>query len=354
MALREIRIENLRCLSKAVLEPAAGLNLLIGANGSGKTSALEAIYVLGRGRSFRAPQLGPLIRTGQSQAVLFGELDEKDHPHRIGLRVESRKTELHIDGEPGAALAELVAALPVQLIDPQVHDLVQGGPGERRRFLDWGVFHVKHDFLPSWRRYRRAQQQRNTALRQGASPATVTAWDPELIAAGETVERLRREYLDELIPIFADHAAKMQLKSAKIVYLPGYSEGSLATALASGRERDITMGATQAGPHRAELRLEVDDEQARHRLSRGQQKLLGASMVLAQVAHLTGAVDRRMVLLVDEPAAELDGEYLQSLIAAIQDIDAQVFITALRDDSLPLESDVRLFHVERGEIGVLI
>ena len=354
MALRKVRLENLRCIEQAELQPADGLNLIIGSNGAGKTSVLEAIYLLGRGRSFRTPRLGSLIRTGEADAIVYGELDDDAQPHRIGLRVASQKTELHIDGESGGAISDLAAALPVQLIDPQVHDLIQGGPGERRRFLDWGVFHVKHDFLASWRRYRRAQQQRNTALRQGASPAVITAWDPELIAAGAIVERLRREYLEDLMPIVADHAEKMQLKNVKITYQAGYSEDSLAVALVANLERDMSLSATQAGPHRAELRVEVAGQAARHRLSRGQQKLLGASLVLAQVAHLTRYAHRRMVLLVDEPAAELDGEYLRGLVAAIQQLDAQVFITALRETSLPLDTEARLFHVERGEVAVLI
>ncbi len=352
--LQGLSIQQFRCLPAVELEPVAGFNLISGRNASGKTSVLEAIYLLGRGRSFRAPRLRDLVRSGAAQATVFGRVAEADRRRRLGIRVRGDGTEVHVDGRAGQPLAALAAAFPVQLIDPQVHDLVQGSPGDRRRFLDWGVFHVKHEFLPAWQRYRRALQQRNTALRRGADSRQVTAWDHELATAGDEVGQLRQQYLRDLAPKISEYAEKMQLKDIKVTYQPGFSEtATLAEVLSTSLDRDQAAGSTQAGPHRAELRIEAGGQAARHRLSRGQQKALGASLVLAQADQLRSATARAPVLLVDEPAAELDQERLAALLSAIDALDVQVFITALQPDSLPLEP-ARRFHVERGEVVVLL
>lgn len=352
--LSALSLQEFRCFESAGLEAVAGVNLITGRNASGKTSLLEAIYLLGRGRSFRVPRLSALVRHGAAEAVVFGQVGAGDERRRLGIRLGAAGTEVHVDGRSGQPIAQLAAAFPVQLIDPQVHDLVQGGPGERRRFLDWGVFHVKHEFLPAWQRYRRALQQRNAAIRAGAGPGQLAAWDQELAPAGETVDRLRREYVDGLSPKISEYAAKMLLNDVKIVYQAGYSEaGGLAEALRSAVDRDRAAGSTQLGPHRAELRIEAGGQPARHRLSRGQQKALAASLVLAQADHLRESTGRAPVLLIDEPAAELDGERLGALLDTIAALDGQVFITALTADSLPL-TPARQFHVERGEVAVLL
>ena len=353
MSLTRLQITGLRCLTSAELSAHPDLNVVIGHNGAGKTSLLEAIYLLGRGRSFRAPQLGGLVAAGQQEATIFAETHEPDG--KLGLRIGAGATEIRIDGRGGASVAELAERLPVQLIDPAVHSLVQGGPGERRRYLDWGVFHVKHEFLGGWRKFRRALQQRNAALKQGADSATVAAWEPDLLDGAAIVDRCRRSYVRDIEPILQLYVAKFVDIAAKLRYRPGWSEtASLAEALAVGSDRDRALGATQAGPHRAELEIVVDGQLARHRLSRGQQKLLGAAMVLAQAECVQSATGKRPILLVDEPAAELDPRHLAGLVDGIVESGSQVFITALADAALPVSDSHARFHVERGEVTALV
>ncbi|UCG73761.1 MAG: DNA replication/repair protein RecF [Chromatiales bacterium] len=353
MSLTRLQVASLRCVASAELDVHPDLNVVIGHNGAGKTSLLEAIYVLGRGRSFRAPQLGGLIATGQAEATIFAETAEP--PGKLGLRITPGATEIRIDGQGGASVAELADRLPVQLIDPAVHSLVQGGPGERRRYLDWGVFHVKHQFLTGWRSFRRALQQRNAALKQGVDNDTLAAWDAELLDGAATVDRCRRGYVREIEPILQEYVAKFVDLPIKLRYRPGWPDtANLAEALAAGIDRDRALGATHAGPHRAELEIIVDAQPARHRLSRGQQKLLGAAMVLAQGECVQSATGKRPILLVDEPAAELDPAHLAGLVDGIVESGAQVFITALTDAALPVSDSHARFHVERGEVVALV
>lgn len=355
MGLRHLKIDRFRCLTAVDFEPHPKQNVIVGANGAGKTSVLESVFYLGRGHSFRPGPSSTLIQRGAEEFTVFGEIQEQDERRRVGAQFGRQGIRIHVNGEPGGAKAELVAAFPVQVIDPQVHELVQGGPKGRRHFIDWGVFHVKHEFLPVWRRYRRALQQRNTALRQGLPRQGIEAWESELIGAGTLIDEYRRTYLARFQAEFEAVSLELLGLVAKCSYRPGWAQDlDFKSALAGARERDVAHGQTQVGPHRAELALEVDGIPARHRLSRGQQKLLGISLVLAQSRFVANEINRDIALLVDEPAAELDADRLAVLIGVLSKTRAQLFITALKPDALPIDSETRLFHVEHGVLSTLL
>ena len=170
MSLAELRIEDLRCIESAALEFSPELNLIAGENGAGKTSILEAIFLLGRGRSFRTRSSERLIRHGQAKLTVYGRTD--DSPSRqAGIEIAADGgTRARINGERRSIrLLELSAVVAVQAIDPEIHKLVDQGPERRRRWLDWLVFHVEPSFGVHWARYNRALKQRNAALRSGAA-----------------------------------------------------------------------------------------------------------------------------------------------------------------------------------------
>jgi DNA replication and repair protein RecF len=350
----ELQLTDFRCFSTATLEPGPAVNLLIGDNASGKTSLLEALYLLGRGVSFRASRPDTAIRFGAGALSVFGRLDWSSPPHRLGLEV-NRKSGLtvRVDGET-AGRAELAHAFPVQILDPASHELIQGPPAERRRFLDWGVFHVEHGFLDAWQRYRRALQQRNAALRAGAAEAA-WAWDATLADAGALMETLRRKALDRLEPLVTARAAALLDDPPELKYLPGWAEGPcLLEALRQARERDLAMGTTQVGPHRADLRIALRTRRARETVSRGQEKLLVAALMMAQVAMVSEALQGRAVLLVDEPGADLDRARLGRFQAVLWETPAQVFLTALDKHTFDPPPGSRLFHVEHGKAPILL
>ena len=315
---------------------------------------LEALFFLGRGRSFRSGQTSTLIQTGAAGFTIYAEVASGASAQRLGVRATGAGLEIHVDGETGVK-SDLAAGLPVQVIEPQIHDLIQGGPQNRRRFLDWGVFHVKHEFLDAWRRYRRALQQRNSALRAGNSRDSVRVWDQELIESGNSVDSFRRAYLDLFQPALGRLSDQLLGLPAQIRYQAGWSaDREFAAALEASWDRDQAVRSTQVGPHRAELAIELQDQPARHRLSRGQQKLLAAALVLAQSEFVALSADREVALLVDEPAAELDADHLHALISALPRPGLQLFFSALTPDALPLSEDTRKFHVEHGEVTTLL
>ena len=355
-SLDRLQVTDFRCLQAAELEPSPGLNLIVGANASGKTSLLEAIFVLGRGRSFRTLRRARLVRDGASGFTVAGQVTRDRQDARIGVRgSRTEPLEIRIDGHAAGNAAKLSEWLPVEAIDPEVHKLVEEGPERRRRYLDWGTFHVEHGFLAAWGRYRKALRQRNALLQRLQRPGNeLDAWEEEMSRAGTALTGMRQRFVDELATPLATLSTQLLDLEAKIDFRPGWDRGAaLLDVLGAGRERDLAVGRTLSGPHRAELVIELDSARARARVSRGQQKLLAASLILAQLQVLATAGQRRAVLLLDDPGAELDRRRVALLIGAVQQMDLQLFITALDRSYLP-DLDARTFHMEQYEPRLMV
>lgn len=352
MALTRLTVTGLRCFENAALEPAPGLNLVTGPNASGKTSLLEAIFLLGRGRSFRTARREAMIREGAERLQVVGRLGDA---RVLGMEVTRGGWTARLAGESVTQLAQLAGVLPVQLMDPEVHRLVQEGPGERRRYLDWATFHVKPGFLDVWRKYQRALRQRNAALKARRGLATIEVWEQALAENGHLLDQLRRETVAELAEPVNQAAQHLLGAELRLEYRSGQAaDQDLAEALAVHRERDLRAGMTQVGPHRADLSLTLDDHRARGWVSRGQQKLVAAAMVLGQARLLAPRWGGRGILLVDDPAAELDRERCEKLLALISQLPFQVFITALDSQGLPGLEAARTFHVEQGRFTEVV
>lgn len=264
--------------------------------------------------------------------------------------------ELRLAGQPDVTATDLATALPVQAMHAELGGLVPGPPEPRRRLLDWGVFHVKQGYLPGWRQFRRALQQRNAALREPGGGATLLdAWEAELGRLADAVDRERREYLELLRPAFERIGAELLGATVGLRYQRGWpADEPLAAVLRDQRESDRAMGYTRAGPQRADVQFELADERSRWRASKGQQKLLAAAFVLAQAESVAAARGRPVALVVDEPAADLDGTRLAALMRAIGRAPAQVFLAAISADGLALEPGANVFHVEHGRPKALL
>jgi DNA replication and repair protein RecF len=352
MGLKSLTVAGLRCFETVGLEPAPGLNLVTGQNASGKTSLLEAIFLLGRGRSFRAARRDAVIREGADFARVVGRLADG---RAVGIEVSANNWSARAGGEPVGQLAELAGLLPVQLMDPEVHRLVQEGPGERRRYLDWATFHVKPEFLEVWRKYQRALRQRNAALKARHMDPSVGVWEQALAENGRLLDSFREATVALLAQPVARAAANLLGGELRLSYRPGQPAGQdLAEALAAHRERDRRAGMTQVGPHRADLALTLDAHRARGWVSRGQQKLVAAAMVLGQAELFAPLWGTRGVLLVDDPAAELDSGRCEALLSLISGLPFQVYLTALDAEALPGLVASRRFHVEQGRISQVV
>jgi len=349
VGLATLSVDHLRCLEHASLELHPGHNLVWGSNASGKTSLLEAIFLLGRGRSFRTRNSERLVRHDQDRLIVVGRTHEA-LPQTLGVQISrSEGTIAKVNGAFVQSLAMLSCAFAVQVIEPGIHRLVEEGGYRRRRWMDWAVFHVEPSFVDTWVSYTRTLKQRNAALR--TQPTLATVWDQELTRLGDAISASRESLIGRLQPYWAESTASLLGVDIELNYVRGWAQGiSLAEALVASYDRDVRRGVTHVGPHRADVLIRADGKPARDILSRGQQKLVAIAMTLAQLRLIHAVTGARPTLLLDDPAAELDRTRLTRFSEQVTALDCQVVVTALSADVSPLGTPDRVFHVERGRI----
>ncbi|HEX5764841.1 MAG TPA: DNA replication/repair protein RecF [Woeseiaceae bacterium] len=351
MPLGSFRAERFRCLSLVEFELDPKGNLFVGPNGSGKTSLLEAAFFLSRGRSFRSRRRESLIAQGSDEFLVSGRADTDAGSVALGVRAGRTQTEWRIGGSPAPGVADLAELFPAQIIDPEVHKLLEEGPGRRRRFLDWGVFHVDHAFLSNWRRYHKALRQRNAALKVDAADQALAVWERELTVTGEALTAQREGYLARLAAPLARIGESLLQDPITLTHHRGWdSSQSLGEALAEHRTRDRRYRATQIGPHRSDITVLIGDRPAKDRVSRGQQKLVASALMLAQLDIQEAERPGRSALLLDDPAAELDGENLTRLMSLVRRVPAQLWVTSLKPEIEGLVDAGRVFHVKQGQV----
>jgi DNA replication and repair protein RecF len=353
MAILQLEIDRLRNLHQIKIEPVPGFNFIIGDNGSGKTSVLEAIHCLGRGKSFRSHKTNKLIQHGCEAFTVIGHILQKGHKQVIGMERTTSRSQIRVSGRPIRSTTELIELLPIAVLEPGLHRLVEEGPEFRRKFLDWGVFHVEPAFNTNWKQYSRALAQRNAALRDRWAKIAVKQWDRELALAATELDQARRAYLETLRSFMAKTQSVFSaLPEVAMNYHPGWREGTdYLDYLDSHYESDRDRGFTQFGPHRADIKLKVNGVDTRDVLSRGQQKLLVANLILSQCRYLQSH-DTSAVILVDDLPAELDTYRRRELLQALQDTGAQVFVTGTEKALFEGAdfSQAGLFHVEHGSL----
>jgi DNA replication and repair protein RecF len=359
MQVTRLDIAQLRSLRSVSLAPAAGINVLVGDNGAGKTSILEALHVMAYGRSFRGRVADGVIRAGERALEIFVEWQQEAprHLRRAGLRHSGQAWEGRLDGEPVSQLGQLCAALAVVTFEPGSHALVNGGGEPRRRFMDWGLFHVEQTFLPHWRRYARALKQRNALLKGRSGVSQLDSWDHELAEAGEAITGWRQHYLERLQPWLSETNAALAptLGETTLTFLPGWrrDEVSLADALLLARDRDLAVGFTSVGPHRADWRVRHAGLPEGVALSRGQAKLSALGCLLAQAERHAADRGEWPIVVLDDLASELDARHQRLVLERLLQSRAQVFLsgTDIPQTLGDVATDFATFHVEHGGVG---
>ena len=356
MPIQELVVDRLRGLEHAELRLAPSISLIFGPNGSGKTSLLESMFLLGRGRSFRTRSSDRLIRLGEPSLTVFGRTFGSPE-HRLGVEVtRTDGVRGRVDGTDLTSLAELSGLLPIQAIDPDVHRLIEDGSYGRRRWLDWAVFHVEPSFGNLWSRFQRALKQRNALLRHQTGQQTRAAgalevWDAELLAHGSPLSGSRERVIAGIQPFWKDLVARLIAVPVDLTFFQGWPrEQTYGDALRATLSRDEQRGLTSVGPQRADIALRVHGKPARDVLSRGQQKLAAATLILAQLQYLRATTSLRPTLLLDDPAAELDDARLSQFIETVQGLATQLVITSLRSDFAVFGQPEAVFHVEQGRV----
>jgi len=358
MTIHKLQVTGLRNLETITLEPSTKANLFYGFNGSGKTSVLEAIYFLGMNRSFRTIQAKKAIRYESDGFTVYGEVEKHQQSLPVGIkRDRSGITQIKVSGKSVKSAAELARLLPIQIIDPASFTLLEGGPKQRRQFLDWGVFHVEHHFSGYWQKMQRCLKQRNSLLRHGKMPHDLRAtWDASFVSYSQQVHELRATYIEGFKDYFVRVLDSLLLDvDIEFTYNAGWDvdkefDGLLAETL----ERDIKQGFTHIGPHRADLKVTHKGKPAVDVLSRGQQKLVVCSLKLAQGLMFQELTQQKCLYLIDDLPSELDLIHRKRLTKLLNEMEAQLFVTGIEKQPLVdlwnEPENVKLFHVEHGRL----
>ncbi len=349
MRIDQASIEDFRVIERAEFALAPGVNLFWGDNGAGKTSLLEALFVAARGRSFRHQEAGPFVRSGApSTRVVVRLSDDDERGHVLGVERTPSTQRVRLDGKDLTRRSEQIRALPIQLLSPNSHALIEGAPELRRRYMDLGLFHVEHRYQNWYLEFQRALRQRNAAVRdRTANPRT---WDGVLAGLACQLQGARSAYVDALAAhannVLEYLAPQLQISLA---LRPGWDPTtSLESQLAARLDTDRRLGFTGIGPHRADIVIRAEQTAAAKRLSRGQQKLVVIALLLAQARVSADRGSSRPILLLDDLPAELDRGHRDRVMALLGQQAAQVLITAVDADSLALGGDAAVFHVEQG------
>lgn len=379
MQIIELAIHHFRNLHKIELQPTS-CNVFLGQNGSGKTSLLESIYLLSRGKSFRHHQSRHYIEHGFSDTTVFARLND-DQTVAIA-KSQDATTQLRLNGQSLVTQSPLAQLLPTLLLEPVSLAQLEDGSQARREMLDWLGFHVEPSFHSNWLSYQRLLKQRNSLLKQNFGNASLTslqqqelsAWDYQLSQHAEKIHQARAHIIEQWQPHFLAQVQKFlphYAEKLRLRYTPGFdTEVGLATTLANRLASDIELGYTRMGCHRADINVVLDlvhTDAAGHKhkqtllatdmLSRGEKKLLVMALRLSQLP-LLNQVDKVPLVLVDDITAELDNDALMLLLTGLQQVNSQLFITSLTQDIVESiqkiwQDNVKLFHVEQGSIRQL-
>ena len=367
MSVAKLTTYNFRNLSSVAIDLHPKLNFFVGDNGSGKSSLLEAIFFIGHGKSFRTTKLEHLA-SYESDNFVVSIKDDNDLQLGLSKNIDSGLTLIKINGERHARLSELAKNIAVQIVTPESFKLFFGGPKERRRFIDLGMFHVKHDFSKQWREFNRVLKQRNACLRNHLDDSTLDYWTNIFCQLSENVAQIRSHYVAGLIaelPYWLAILLPNIADKVTVQYLQGWPQKkSLLEALHDSHEREQAYGYTLYGAHKFDVEFLIAKQPLESQLSRGQQKLFLLALTFAQ-AKLIARVKRvKPILLIDDIGAELDSNSRHALSNATSKLDCQVVITAIEESVLrPFINDLsvinnkgsdnnnyHMFHVKHGVI----
>lgn len=352
MYIKQLHVKNVRILEEIAITPSPGINLITGDNGAGKTSLLEAIYLLGRGKSFRHRDTGPFIRTGCKHCMVLADLVKEDGTKtRLGIERASASIRVRQDTQDVLKRSSLLRALPLQIIAPKSHELIEMGPESRRNFMDYGMFHVEHGYLELLSEYSRALKQRNAALRS-SDLCLVRSYDPLLSSLALKIHNYRSAYVEILNTDLHQTLSKLEVSfSVDLALKAGMDEEeSFEDQLRKKESLDLKRGYTSIGIHRADLIVRSNNALAAHRLSRGQQKILVYALKIAQSRIFQRKTGLLPILMVDDLTAELDGKHLGRVLKLFEELRLQVFITLISIENMEQGVNSELFHVEHGVI----
>ena len=360
MLLEQLTINHCRIIEMAELDLSPSVNLIYGDNGSGKSSILEAVSILSKGRSFRTSRIADVIRHSQEALLIRARsVDSDDNSFVIGIERSKSSTRIRVNQQDVNTQAALSRYLPVTIIDPNSIELVTGSPSLRRAYIDWIAFYLFPEFHRIWQNYQRILKQRNLCLRVPSYLSALPQWTDELIRSQTQIQSYRERAIVVLMPKLAElserllegHQLTIKLTSGFAQTMDDLSFEAQRVFYFERRDSDIKSARTLSGSHRADLQIFFNDQLAQHSASRGQLKLIAIGMLLAQSRSIDPDDLRKGIIAIDDLAAELDGDNKQRLLDCLRSLQQQLLLTTTQSELIPLFDGDRMFHVKHGNIN---
>jgi len=353
MSISQLSLTDFRNLQSATIDLHPTINLVSGGNGSGKTNFLESIHVLCQACSFRTHQLKQCISHDNSSFLLFGRFSN----YKAGLSKSQHSLEIKVNGEPIKKRSTLVSRTPVNIVNADSFNLITGSPEQRRKYLNWCLFHVEHDYSEHWVRFRHALKQRNRLLKSRRDLNLLDYWNEYLIEPSLAIYRYRKIYTKLITDVLNGQTPELlENTQIRVDYVEGWPKDiELRQCLETNRDKDIRAGYTNYGVHRDNLKIMANGKPAAEVLSRGQLKSLCLALIVAALKIVKEKSGSSIILLIDDLNAELDKTTQYNIYQQLIDINLQLFITNI-ESSVPAAlqgKDFRMFHVEHGIIKAL-
>lgn len=356
MHITQLHVENFRNLANQLIPLSANINLITGENGAGKTSLLEAIYFLGRQRSFRTSKPKELIQQDKNYFRLIAKTASPEHQIGVERKLEGQNLafQCRLDRQSQKSPASLLKIVPTIAITAQSFQLIDAGPSVRRSFIDYGSLHFNTDFLRNWQVYQKALKNRNAALKQKMTPSVVGSFTPLLAEYGEKIHQCRTAYFSAFKPLLIKHLVALKFPyEITIRYAPGWNtDDDLATSLIKHFDYDYRLSHTRFGPHRADMRFSVEGGNAENRLSRGQQKTLILALHLAQIDLIGQYGSATPLLIFDDIAAELDAQKRNLILNYLAGLNCQMFFSTTEPTFFDIANhqQTAFIHLSDGKI----
>jgi DNA replication and repair protein RecF len=328
MILSDLKIHHLRNISSAQLLLSPCFTFISGPNGSGKTSVLEALYLLSCGHSFRSREISPIISHNEHALTVFARAQDQS---TISIQKScSKPTQIKLNNQSCSTTSQLAYALPCQIFYSDIFQIMDAGPSLRRSVLDWGLFHVKPSYLGIWKEYNHVLKQRNSLLKKHAPYSHFIPWDKQLTDLAMQLDVLRQEYFIHWMDRFTQVLPELTDIKCSIHYYRGWdkknSGRNLEEILAESFNSDNQRLYTQYGAHQADIIIESDEFKAKQILSRGQQKIILIALKLAQGDLL----QKDCLYLFDDLASELDENHQKKLLHYLTNRKGQYVITSVQ------------------------
>lgn len=357
MYINTLHLKNFRNYEDEKINFNKNINIIYGKNAQGKTNILEAIYLCATSKSYRTTNLKELINLEKEEAHIELQLNKNDIQEKLDIHIKkNNKKTIALNRIPIRKLNELFGTINVIMFSPEDLGLIKNGPKDRRRFINIELCQVNPLYYFNLKNYHKVLKQRNNLLKKCKINKNIIEqieiWDTQLIEYGKNVITYRREFIEKMNPIFMDYHYKISGNKEKIkmIYDNNVDIIEFERKLVTNREKDIKNCITSVGPHRDDLKFEINNIDIRKYGSQGQQRTAALSLKLSEIEVIKNIIDDRPILLLDDVLSELDKNRQRYLLSSLKDIQTILTCTGI-EDFLNQEIEIEnMYHIENGRI----